>query len=452
MWLALAWAVGLPVLALAAGALEVRRDAFLLIVYAQAVVYVHVAPTLAAADVNSATQSTYASLQWYALGCFELPFLVIYAWTRARFARRSAGGPPREFVMSPVRTVLFCAVVLSFALGYYIVAVREGLVYRRLGEGIAELQLNMDFTDLLFYRTFMELGPYFMCILLLVVRVRPRGGDAVRLASGALVATAIMYFGYALINSRLTAVITLAALVGIYQLTGDLTRRLKPATVVGIALSVFAAAYMVRVVENVRSSFARGGSLFDPANLLPGGSGEAAQDDSMRWRLNGLDLIATISGNVASQGPALGTAWAAPLVVSLDPIVRTALTVEMKRAALTTSKSLLLLRYAGVSRTDYYSCMLSDAYGNFAVAGFGLVALVMGTLLAWATATVAGGASPAKLFVAAFVLTRLLPFEQEFASVLFGWFKLAPFVVLCCLVNPLRRRTRVPVSAVVAVG
>jgi hypothetical protein len=43
--------------------------------------------------------------------------------------------------------------------------------------------------------------------------------------------------------------------------------------------------------------------------------------------------------------------------------------------------------------------------------------------------------------LACFVLSRILPFEQEFATLLFGWFKLVPLVGAVLLINPLGRAT-----------
>jgi hypothetical protein len=49
-------------------------------------------------------------------------------------------------------------------------------------------------------------------------------------------------------------------------------------------------------------------------------------------------------------------------------------------------------------------------------------------------------AAPAAVVFAAFAITRVLPFEQEFESLLFGWYKLVPFVLVALLFYPLRRR------------
>ena len=69
----------------------------------------------------------------------------------------------------------------------------------------------------------------------------------------------------------------------------------------------------------------------------------------------------------------------------------------------------------------------------------GLAALVLGYALGFTTAAMRWSAAPAALLFAAFAITRLLPFEQEFESLLFGWYKLIPFVLCILAVYPLRR-------------
>jgi hypothetical protein len=245
--------------------------------------------------------------------------------------------------------------------------------------------------------------------------------------------------GYAIVNSRLTALMTLAILYAIVNVTSDGRRRINFGAMVGTVLLAFAGLYTLRVVANVRLSVSNGDGVFALQNFLPIATRPGQLDDTLRWRLNGVDLIAIIADNVEAQGPALGTAWAVPFVLSLDPIVRTPFTVEAKRANLTAAKTWLLLRYGGVAKTDYYSCMLSDAYGNFSVYGFLLAALVLGPILAYSTAALRWSAAPVGLVFAAFAITRIMPFEQEFESILFGWYKLIPFVLVALAVYPLRR-------------
>src|SRR5205085_7524496 len=119
--------------------------------------------------------------------------------------------------------------------------------------------------------------------------------------------------------------------------------------VLGTALVAVGGLYALRVVENVRLSFSNGTGIFALENFLPVAAHEGHLDDTLRWRLNGVDLIAMIADNVEAQGPALGTAWAVPFVLSLDPIVRTPFTVEATRANLTAATTWLLPRHGGVA-------------------------------------------------------------------------------------------------------
>ena len=97
--------------------------------------------------------------------------------------------------------------------------------------------------------------------------------------------------------------------------------------------------------------------------------------------------------------------------------------------------------------TDTYSCMLSDAYGNFGNASFLAVGLTLALLMGLATRALHLSRSPARILVAVFVVSRVLPFEQEFASLLFGWWKLVPVVVLVLCVGPLVSRPALPAPA-----
>jgi hypothetical protein len=253
------------------------------------------------------------------------------------------------------------------------------------------------------------------------------------------VSTSVLYMTFALVNSRLIAITTLVTLYGIVNVTSRTKRRLSLGMALGTIVIALGGLYALRVVSNVRLTLAEGGSMFALQNFLPVAATEGRDDDTLRWRLNGVDLIAMIADNVEAQGPALGGAWAVPFILSLDPIVRTPFTVAAKTANLTSAKSWLMLRYSGVGKTDYYSCMLTDVYGNFSIYGFLLPAFLLGIVLARATAAIRWSAKPAAVVFAAFAITRVLPFEQEFESLLFGWYKLVPFVLIALLFFPLRK-------------
>jgi hypothetical protein len=430
------WAVLLPIIGIAVGALKIRRDAFLLLVYAQSVIYIDVAPVIASVEVTAAAQARYSWLQAWALVLFQAPLLAIYA-----FRMRKVEVTPRTLGLSSGRLALFSIGAAVLGAGYMIVALKYGILYRRLSDELVTVQMSMNIVEFAVYRVFVELGPFLLAVMLLIGRLSPprTAHDRLLLRAGFLL-TLLPYLAYVLINSRLMAVVILATLFAMWTLLSVQRRGLRTGAALAVILAGGTALYSVRVVENIRMAVFTGGNMFAPRNFLPVSAYEGPLDDVLKWRLNGLDLMAIIADNVETQGPAWGTAWAGPFIVSLDPIVRTPLTVDMKLAGLTTAKSFLLLRYGGVAKTDYYNCMLSDAYGNFGRLGFLVVAIVLASLFGWATSAVATSASPAMLITAAFFLTRGLPFEQEFATLLYGWFKLVPFVAAVVVLSPLRAR------------
>ncbi len=440
MWLVLLWALLLPVVAIALGQLSLERDVFVLLVYAQSVIYLNVAPTFAAPEVDSSMQDRYAWVQAWAFVLFQFPLIVLYAVLRKRRERRYATS--RQFAASAIRLGLFFAGCMILGVGYFVVAAKYGLLFRRVGEGLADVQLSMSLVEFAFYRTFVEIGLFLLAAQMILLRAPSDLSPVLRrMARAGLTITTILFLGNVLVNSRLYAIVTLVTLYGVATVTGRKRRGLHPAQIAAVALVALTALYMVKVVENIRLTKQFGGSILAPENFLPFAVHDQKQDDTLRWRLNGVDLIAMIANNVETQGPAMGSAWAVPFVLSLDPIVRTAFTVEAKRAKLTSAKTILLLRYGGVSKLDYYNCMLSDAYGNFSIYGFLLVAVILAFVLATATAAMSGSASPLGVLLGAFAVTRLLPFEQEFGMVLYGWLKLVPFVAIAILFYPLRRST-----------
>jgi hypothetical protein len=438
LWLIALWATLIPILGLAFHALELRRDTFFLLVYVQSLAYVDFAPTLASAELNTTTVDRYAWVMFWALVLFQLPITIIYAIGIRRRQRRLPAD--RDFVVSPVRLAIFTIGSIVFGIAYWVIAAENGLLYRRLGEELSSVQLALSLPEFAVYRSFMELGPFLMSIQLLILRTQRTMSSGFRSLSWAgLLLTSALYMSYGLVNSRLVALMTLVTMFGIVNVTSRRAKQLSVGMVLAAGVVAVTGLYAMRVVNNVRLTLGTGGSVFDPRNFLPVAATEGQNDDTLRWRLNGVDLIAMIADNVEAQGPAMGRAWAVPFVLSLDPIVRTPFTIAAKTANLTSAKSWLMLRYSGVGKADYYSCMLTDVYGNFSIYGFLLPAILLGVVLARATAALRWSAKPAAIVIAAFAITRILPFEQEFEVVLFTWYKLIPFLLVALVFYPLRR-------------
>ena len=430
--------------AIAGGWLGVRRDFFFLLVYGQSLIYVDVAPTLASADIPFAVADRYLYFQWIIAALFQLPLLVIYVWRKRRVGEKR---PDRAERLSQMRAVLLFGAGVAMAVAYYVIGARHGLLYRRAGDMITR-QLELTLLEFALFRSFGELGSFLVALQFLVLR-RLEPALRSRWMTAAFVFTAGGYLAYAFVNSRMLSLLFLGTIYGVYLGTERRQLWFRSGAALGALVAAVVGLYSFRVAANLRQTVELGGPLLTAANFLPFKLDRGNQLDPLTSRLNGLDLIVLIGDNVETYGPAWGRAWVMPFIVSLDPIVRTDLTVQAKRVALTTSKSFLLLMYAGVGLPDYYSCLLTDAYGNLGLVGFAVAAVVLASLLAWASGTLMAASRPVVVVLGVFVITRLLPFEQEFGTLLFGWIKAVPLCVLFTIVYPLRpgKETSLPAGS-----
>lgn len=416
------------------------RDWFAAVVTAQMLAYAFVAPAIFASSLDAGTQQNYGRVLWEVTLAFVPAFWVSYAWCGPLRQR----GPAAALDVAGTR---FVAVAIASGVGaalYLAVALSRGLLFRRMGHaGLAQAQLDLPLLELATYRTFIELGPWLLIVLMLGLQkgrsLSPLARGATRIAAALC---AVAYGAHALANSRLYSALFLAFVVGLTVERLATTRlRRRGHRIALLTAGVAIGLYSVAIVQNVRANMDRGGALFDPLVLVPGAIQYTYKDVGTAQRLNGIDLIIKIRAGVEAEGPALGSAWVLPFLVTLDPIVRTELTQRMKAAALTTSKSMLLLRYAGVATEDYYNCVFSDAYGNFAQFGFLLAGLVLGGVVGLGSRWMRAPQSGAQFLIGAFLIWRALPFEQEFSTLLFGWLKLVPVVWLVVRMHPFTVRS-----------
>jgi hypothetical protein len=437
MWMMPVAATSLFAFASALGVLRWPRDFVFGLLCLQALVYLYVAPAMVTSQLTAPFVGHYLYFMGWGIPLFLGVFLLAYRGILGELFR---GRPSREFQLRPGRSALFACGCCLLTAGYLWVAASRGLFYRRIGWlGLAEAQLELTLPEFAFYRTFIELGPFLAVFLLVALRLDSRAGSRRRwICWAALIVLGGAYLVHVVLNSRLYGVLFLAALAGATALTPGRRGRSTVGWAVSGTLLVLTSLYALRVTENVRTRIGEGRPAFEAGAFLPsGGAGDL--EEGYAWRLNGLDLMALIADRIAVEGPAWGHAWEAPFVLAFDPLIRTDRTEQLKREAQTTAKSYLLLNYAGIDLPDYYSCILSDAFGYLGLLGFPVVALTIGGLCAFSTAGITRSPSPSVVVVSCFMLSRVLPFEQEFSTLMFGWFKLLPLLLAMLWLNPLAK-------------
>lgn len=451
----------LPTWVLLTRHLRLSRDYFFLIVYAEIVIYLHLAPTLWAFQISSELQGLYFELQLAAIFLFEIPILWLYHHFSKRDRVVSSGEAPRMYVSSArlLRLALLAA-ILCAAFSY--VAFTNGIFFMHIGwEEALQALLKLTFPEFVAYRLFALSGAFLIGVLIVSIMNQRRQRGKASFKSLVLIltgSTTVIFFTYEALNARLRTAMAVCMVVGILIMVGRIPVFSRRGLLVG-GLSLIAAWYGIRVAINARQILPQRGAasaIFNP--FLSSETDEETEFDDWRFRLNGIDLMARMTPAAEQEGFANGEAWSGFALVmigqlTLGSVVSSDEVAKNKESFLVSPKKYLLDRYVEDNRIDYPSCVLTDLYGNFGLVGFPIGAVVV----AWACGLVRRGfsqtGSPLSVVVALYVVFPLLFFEQELAVFVSSLVNTLPVLFLVILMNPmvavrrasspLRRRTLV---------
>jgi hypothetical protein len=476
--LLLACAVGaaLPVWALVRRRLDLRRDLLFLAFYAQAFLYVQFGPWdyMRRTRAAEAFASAYDVLAIASVVLFNGLFLAAYLFCRGDASEEHGAG----FSVSPRTFTFVNAAFLGFAAGFWSIAIRSELVFRRIGNTIIPKQLTLKLFDFIVYRSYSE-GVWFLaCVVFAGLVVG--GARLSRLGIGLALANLASVYLYLVINSRIGLGLALGLLVALWGVLWRGERGYLPrlAAVAGVAGLILL--YSTSTTERIRVGFGKTGDVtwraFLPGlsleerraaakipgirrhprpseaetgeeEILGGGSniGEAvsgmllyraAVETPLSLRLNGIDLMARMKSELESQGFAWGRAWDAPIALIYLPIVDPPEARRMKMSFDIAAKSYLMRRYTDIDQPDWFSCMLTDAYGNFGIPGIALVGLALGAAVGLSTRGLIRPRWSVAPVIALFFVSHLFQFEQEFVTAAFLWIKKLPFLAAVLVVNP----------------
>jgi hypothetical protein len=480
--LLLACAVGaaLPVWALLKRRLDLRRDLLFLAFYAQAFLYVQYGPWdyMRRSSESAALGPAYDVLAILSLVLFNGLFLAAYLFARGGGAAEGSG-----FSVKP-RTFTFLNVaLLGFAAGFWSIAIRSELVFRRIGNTIIPKQLTLRLFEFIVYRSYSE-GVWFLaCVVFAGLVVG--GARLSALGRTLAVANLASIYLYLVINSRVGLGLALGLLVGLWALLWRGSGAYLPRLAITGASAALILLYSTSTTERIRVGFGQTGDVtwraFLPglsleerraAAKIPGihrrptpAAGETAEgaegeeeiiggssnigeavsgmllyraavETPLSLRLNGIDLMARMKPALEAEGYAWGKAWEAPIALIYLPILDPAEARRMKMSFDIAAKSYLLRKYTDIDTPDYFSSMLTDAYGNFGVAGIALVGLALGGIVGLSVRGITRPRHAYAPVLALFAVSHLFQFEQEFVTAMFLWIKKLPFLAAMLVVNP----------------
>lgn len=430
-------ALAVPAALLSSKQLRLGKDFLFLVFGAEVLIYLHGAPIVWYAHIAPALQPIYVDLSLACLLLFELPLYACYIWW---FRRRPAGRGHAPVKVDLSRGTALAWGAAGSSVAFLFVVVRYHLLFLRLG-AVAEARALIELPNLA-YLTFRLFGVAAVGMtLILVVAASLSSRRRRRQFAGCAAIAASGYMFQRVVNSRLDVVVLFTLGFGV-MLSVNPGLRIPRRLVLWGTLALLLVGYGIRVAVNARDQFVTSGSLAWSA-LVPWRAGNitgGGPTDLLGFRLNGLDLMAQLTPAARAQGFAWGRAWAIPALVIWNQM-------RLQRAAndayltsyLATPKRYLIIAYTTINTPDYPSTILTDVYGNFGLAGLIFAGCFMGLAFGACIRTLQQRASPAGMVVALFLLQSYLVFEADFWTVLTGWIRFLPVLVLFLVFNPFRR-------------
>lgn len=434
MWLLTLLAISIPLAVLFLGRIDIYGDYFFFLLYAQLIIYLHLAPTLWASEINDfKVRGLYVLLQFGCIFLFELPFLWIYL----RVKRRLMANPVAShsaWIFNARDCLRLAALAFILAVAFFGIAESRGILFTRLGEKEKLLSfLSLGPGQFAAYRMFQLTGSFLVCVLA-AARLKSKTCTHRSLTWLLTLCVAGIYFLQAIINSREESLVFLALLLGTILYLGKTQSLSRRALWLGL-IGALGGMYVLRTSEGFRQAYAEEGRI-EWRLLNPFISRSGPEDTDLRLRLNGIDLMAEIMPAAEREGFAKGDAWKGMAVVALFQYFGSKAAVEYKESYLASPKAYLIQRYTNLGTVDYFSCILTDAYGNFGLLGFPMVALVLAWCCAYSTVAIARPSTPATLVLGLFLAAHMLSFDQQFSELLLGWVKKTPVLMAVLVVNP----------------
>jgi hypothetical protein len=367
----------------------------------------------------------YAIVQLYCLCFFQFPLVLGYFGRRLR----PTSGP---IVSNPGRSRTVAIGSIVFSLLFLWVLFSQGLLMARVTLDLTTVVVEMPFFKFFVYRLFQESGVFLVGVLFFLAHFS--GGATRRLLWAAWVTTVGAYVTWAVFNSRWSLLLLVVCSLGFWLASrGD--KAPSPRVFGRMAASVVLGAYLAMIVVNVRRMGFDGRLSW--RYLVPQGAG-ALGDEQSYMRLNGIDLMARLLPGIEREGPALGAAWGSVtwyLRRFTDPQGFN----EFRLSRNVTAKGYLMKRYLGWDDLDdYFSCSLTDLFGNFHAFGLLGGAVLLAMLFRFSASRLMAPRDGAALVLAVFVVTHSIVFDQEAVALLFGWTRQLPILLAILALRPFR--------------
>jgi hypothetical protein len=431
--------------------LTIERDLPALIIYVQVILYMHIAPVLyvLANEQITTTQIAwdpalapyYALIQAFSVLFFELPFYFVYR----KLAKAVPASSVRQWSCDLSKAALLSGVSMVFSITFLVVSVRYNILKMpRDNTGNPYLLANLPTAVYGISRLFLYSGVFLTALHIILIRAcRFSLGRQLLIASLAITGGTLMLA--TLLNSRLGTVLDLTLFFSVFLLSRDpaTSRRIRwRAGTFRIVALMILLAYFGKVAYNIRFKFQDFGGfdtrLLDPT-LADNDRGQLENDLDVRWRFNGVDLMARVTPAMIENGLCPPEPWIRWIEAAIGQYVSREAVRDLKLDRETEPKVYLLRHYAGnSSANDWPMTVMSDIYASLGPFGMMLAAATLALAAGSVVRELSRRQSAPKIMLALLLYSQVMAFELGYALDLTGWTRGAPILILLMIFGVLK--------------
>ena len=437
--------------------LSLKRDILMILFWYQSWIYLHVVPTINGLFPNSsfayppgfedvrviqftsANLGLYAAFQAMILVLFYIPFICTYLHCRRKVtARHVEVDRPRLSVYSD-RLFLLALVYSIFGLMFYEVANRTGLLspYAMSLDVFASISRY----DHWVWRIYVVTSPFLLTVILLAFFERDRRISIVPCVI-AFAPGLALHVVWLFTSSRAVLVFLIVGVIGILTARGHV-RRPSNRMCCSMVLSFLIIWYGFTVIPTLRVTVLQESvtvaDCLDALNpFTDNGLVPNSGSTDIGFRLDGIELMVLATPRMLEIGPSCNSRYLVSIVTPIIPIIPS-LERSLKFEERTLDfKKYYMGRYTDIPYKDYPAGTLADIFIVLGPLGFCVAALTFGWLFTWIQKLVAVSPSSWSIILGVFFYYNISSFEFSFASVLMGWVRGLPVLLVAIVLNPFR--------------
>ena len=422
--------------------LSIKRNYCFILIAMQVYLYICFSPVLTALNNNIDEKQLYIKNIILSIFFFQIPFVISYFYFSRKTRKQESLNADYKIVKYKQFIVLVSFLVFGLVFIYNIIS--NNLIFIRIGsEARAEQVVNLSSSLISVFARMIEKNAIFLtCYLMFIICVKKINSYFDIFLILILVFLLLSFGLYFLINTKLYFILFLMSLLTILLYKSSVFDKTIKISFKPFIFVLFLMFYSFIVTSNIRGNFIQDSGI-KLHSFVPWDNAAIKSEESFVKRLDGVDLMTKISQKISLSNIPLGEAWVNPIFLTYGFLLDKERTTNLKMETNTTAKYYLMQKYTDINSADYYSCMLTDLYGNFWIFGLIFGSIILSKLTQITDTNLRISTSPNKIIISIYLLCIILPFEQEFISIPLSFLQSFPILFFVLIINPIKINSKV---------